>query len=171
MTTKYIGKKFEYKKERVMLVSRQEIVKICALFRKDFKKIVFTNGCFDILHAGHVTYLKQAKALGDILVIGLNSDLSVKKLKGEGRPVVTEKDRALVLSALRSVDFVVLFDEETPYELINSIKPDFLVKGGDYTPDNIVGADIVTGSGGQVVVIPFVEGKSSTSILDKIRKL
>jgi rfaE bifunctional protein nucleotidyltransferase chain/domain len=158
-------------RERVMLVSREEIVKMCGLFRKDNKKIVFTNGCFDILHAGHVTYLQQAKALGDLLVIGLNSDSSVKKLKGEVRPVVAENDRALVLSALRSVDFVVLFDEETPFELIKSIKPDFLVKGGDYTPDSIVGADIVKDSGGQVVVIPFVEGKSTTSILDKIRNL
>jgi D-beta-D-heptose 7-phosphate kinase/D-beta-D-heptose 1-phosphate adenosyltransferase len=154
-----------------MLVSREEIVKMCGLFRKDNKKIVFTNGCFDILHAGHVTYLKQAKALGDLLVIGLNSDSSVNKLKGQGRPVVAENDRALVLSALRSVDFVVFFDEETPYELINSIKPDFLVKGGDYTPDSIVGADIVKDAGGEVVVIPFVEGKSTTGILDRIRNL
>jgi rfaE bifunctional protein nucleotidyltransferase chain/domain len=129
-------------------------------------KIVFTNGCFDILHRGHIEYLSQARDKGDILIIGLNTDSSVKKLKGEGRPVQDEMTRALVLASLRIVDAVILFDEDTPYELIKAIEPDVLAKGGDYTPETIVGADIVTARGGEVAVIPLVEGISTSRILN-----
>lgn len=131
--------------------------------------IVFTNGCFDILHSGHVMYLAQAAQLGDILVVGLNSDASVKRLKGEHRPINSQEDRAIVLSALEAVDFVKIFEEDTPYSLIKDIVPDVLVKGGDYTKDQIVGSDFVESRGGRVEIIPFVDGKSTTSIVDKIR--
>ena len=141
-----------------------------ATFRADNKdkKIVFTNGCFDILHVGHKRYLEQASALGDVFVIGVNSDASVKRLKGPSRPVNSEQDRMEILSALGFVDYVVLFDEDTPYELINKIQPDILVKGGDYTVDKVVGKDIVEARGGRVELIPFVDGKSTTSIINKI---
>jgi len=134
------------------------------------KKIVFTNGCFDILHVGHVRYLQKAKLLGDLLFIGLNTDASVKKLKGPSRPVVCESDRAEIIAALEFVDCVVLFNEDTPYELISKIKPDILVKGGDYKEENIVGRDIVLAKGGKVVVIPFEDNKSTTNIIEKIVK-
>ena len=152
-----------------MIISRETIGEICNELRVTNKQIVFTNGCFDILHAGHVTYLESAKRLGDILIIGLNSDGSVKRLKGKSRPVNSEHDRAIVLGALKAVDFVVYFEEDTPLELIKIVKPDFLVKGGDYKIENIVGADVVQDKGGEVVVIPFVEGKSTTNIINKMR--
>jgi rfaE bifunctional protein nucleotidyltransferase chain/domain len=152
-----------------MIISRETIGEICNELRVTNKQIVFTNGCFDILHAGHVTYLEKAKRLGDILIIGLNSDKSVKRLKGESRPVNSEHDRAIVLGALKAVDFVVYFEEDTPLELIKIVKPDFLVKGGDYRIEDIVGADVVQDKGGEVVVIPFVEGKSTTNIINKMR--
>jgi rfaE bifunctional protein nucleotidyltransferase chain/domain len=132
------------------------------------QKTVFTNGCFDVLHVGHVQYLAQAKSLGDILIIGLNSDQSVKRLKGENRPVNPENARALVLAALQFVDYIVLFEEDTPYNLISQIVPDFLVKGGDYQIADIVGADVVQNHGGQVITIPFVEGFSSSNIINKM---
>lgn len=135
------------------------------------KKIVFTNGCFDILHRGHVTYLQQARALGDLLIVGINSDASVKRLKGPERPVNILEDRAYVLSALKSVDFVIPFEEDTPLDLINTIMPDILVKGGDYTIDRIVGAQEVIAHGGSVEIIPFVPGKSTSSIIDIIKSL
>ena len=131
-------------------------------------KIVFTNGCFDVLHFGHVHYLQQAKKLGDILVVGLNSDDSVRRLKGESRPINGEKERAFVLSALVFVDYVVVFGEDTPKELIEVVKPDILVKGGDYQIENIVGADFVIQNGGTVTTIPFVEGYSSTYIIEQL---
>jgi rfaE bifunctional protein nucleotidyltransferase chain/domain len=134
------------------------------------KTIVFTNGCFDIIHAGHVQYLEQAKALGDNLIVGLNSDASVKRLKGETRPVNGQQNRAIVLAALSSVDYVIVFDEETPYELIKAIQPDVLVKGGDWTEDRIVGADIVQAKGGKVISLPFVEGQSTTRIIETMKK-
>lgn len=133
------------------------------------QKIVFTNGCFDVLHYGHVHYLVQARQLGDLLVVGLNSDASVRRLKGESRPVNPEQARAFVLAALEMVDYVCLFEEDTPYELIAAVKPDVLVKGGDYAVDNIVGSDIVKGRNGDVVVLPFVEGFSSSSIIEKLK--
>ena len=133
------------------------------------QKIVFTNGCFDVLHFGHVHYLLEAKKLGDILVVGLNSDDSVRRLKGPSRPINGEKERAFVLAALACVDYVVVFDEDTPKELIETVRPDVLVKGGDYTLDNIVGADFVTQNGGTVTTIPFVVGFSSTRIIEKLK--
>ena len=132
------------------------------------KSIVFTNGCFDILHRGHIEYLSKAADLGDVLVIGLNTDNSVKKLKGPSRPYLDEYTRALTLASLGFVSAVVLFDEETPYELIRRIQPLCLVKGGDYKVEEIVGYDIVKARGGQVITIPLTEGYSSTTIIDKI---
>lgn len=137
-----------------------------AMWRFLNNKIVFTNGCFDILHRGHIEYLSQARDKGAVLIIGLNSDASVKRIKGEGRPVQDEMTRALVLASLRIVDAVVLFDEDTPYELIKFVQPDVLAKGGDYTEETIVGADIVKANGGEVVVIPLVEGYSTSKILN-----
>lgn len=151
-----------------MLISRETLKTVCKELKQNGKKVVFTNGCFDILHIGHVTYLEKAARLGDILVIGLNSDASVSALKGPSRPVNKEADRAGVLSALKFADYVTVFDEDTPFELVSAIIPDVIVKGGDYTPETIVGADIVTQNGGEVAVIPLVEGKSTTNIIKKI---
>ncbi len=134
-------------------------------------KIVFTNGCFDILHAGHIAYLKEAKTLGDILVIGLNSDDSIKKIKGPERPIQDELTRMVILQSLKMVDHVFLFGEETPLVLIESIIPDVLVKGGDWSIDNIIGADLVIDYGGQVKSLNFKEGHSTTSIIEKIKNL
>jgi D-glycero-beta-D-manno-heptose 1-phosphate adenylyltransferase len=139
-----------------------------AMWRLFKNKIVFTNGCFDILHRGHIEYLSKARDKGEVLIIGLNSDASVKRIKGEGRPVQDESSRALVLASLRFVEGIVLFNEDTPYELIRIVKPDVLVKGGDYNEDTIVGADIVKATGGEVVVIPLVEGYSTTEILKRV---
>lgn len=133
------------------------------------QKIVFTNGCFDVLHFGHVHYLLQAKALGDILVVGLNSDDSVRRLKGPSRPINGEKERAFVLAALSCIDYVVVFEEDTPKKLIETVRPDVLVKGGDYALDQIVGADFVTRNGGTVTTLPFVEGFSSTRIIEQLK--
>lgn len=147
-----------------------EISTIIQRARSEGKTIVFTNGCFDILHRGHVAYLQKAKSLGDILIVGMNTDASVQKLKGPDRPVNTLEDRAFVLAALKSVDYVIAFDEDTPINLITSLTPDILVKGGDYSLETIVGAQEVIESGGRVEIIPFVEGKSTTSIIDSIKK-
>ncbi len=133
------------------------------------KKIVFTNGCFDILHKGHVSYLTEAKKLGDLLVVGVNSDSSVKRLKGPERPINNEADRAYVLSQLKCVDFVEIFHEDTPLNLINKILPSILVKGGDWKSDQIVGAKEVIQNGGQVLSLNFVDGYSTTSIIQKIQ--
>ena len=135
------------------------------------RPLVFTNGCFDILHRGHVTYLAQARALGASLVVALNTDESVRRLgKGSGRPLVSERDRAEVVAALEMVDIVVLFDEETPLELIRRVEPDVLVKGGDWTADRIVGADLVRARGGRVRSLPFAGGYSTTGLVRKIRQ-
>lgn len=134
------------------------------------KKIIFTNGCFDIIHSGHVSYLKKAKSLGDVLVLGLNSSESVRRLKGETRPVNSEEDRAIVLNELKSVDYVVIFNQDTPYDLIKHIKPFIIAKGGDYKVDDVVGKDIVESYGGRVEIIPFVDGKSTTKIIEKMRE-
>jgi rfaE bifunctional protein nucleotidyltransferase chain/domain len=131
--------------------------------------LVFTNGCFDILHRGHVAYLDAARRLGDRLVVALNSDESVRRLKGSGRPVNGLEDRAFVLAALEAVDLVTIFDDDTPANLIARLLPDVLVKGGDYTPDTVVGRHDVEAAGGHVVIIPFVEGRSTTRILNQIR--
>jgi rfaE bifunctional protein nucleotidyltransferase chain/domain len=135
------------------------------------KRIVFTNGCFDILHAGHIASLSQASDFGNILIVGLNSDASVKRLKGENRPIQNQKNRATILASLYMVDAVVLFEEDTPLELIKSILPDVLVKGGDYTPDSIVGAKEVIANGGTVEIIPLVSGLSTTNLESKLRGL
>ena len=139
------------------------------LWRFQNEKIVFTNGCFDLLHAGHVQYLAQARSLGNRLILGLNSDASVKRLKGNHRPINDEKTRSFVLAALEIIDFVVVFDEETPIKLIQNINPDVLVKGGDYTIDTIVGADTVLKNGGKVQVLSFLDGYSTTNIEEKIK--
>lgn len=133
------------------------------------KKIAFTNGCFDVLHRGHVEYLQKSKECGDILIVGMNSDSSVRKLKGPQRPLVGEEDRAFILSQLVPVDAVVVFSEETPYALINQIKPDVLIKGGDYQIHEVVGRDIVEANGGKVVLVPLLTGRSTTNIIEKIR--
>ena len=135
------------------------------------KKIVFTNGVFDIIHRGHVEYLTEAKSLGDILVVGMNSDSSVKMIKGDKRPVVHQENRAYVLVNLKPVDYVIIFDEDNPYNLIEKIMPDILVKGADWSEDKIVGADIVKANGGEVKRITFVENNSSTNIIDRIIQL
>lgn len=134
------------------------------------KKIVFTNGCFDILHVGHVDYLAKARRMGDVLVVGLNSDSSVKKIKGPGRPINRERDRATVLSALSAVDYISIFSEPTPEKLIKTVKPDVLVKGGDWDIKDIVGGDFVRACGGKVRNIPFVKGYSTTSLIRKMEK-
>ena len=139
------------------------------IWRNEGKKLVFTNGCFDILHRGHVTYLAQASDMGDVLLVGLNTDASVRRLKGESRPVNDEQARALVLAALQFVDAVVLFDEDTPYELIRSVQPDILVKGNDYRVEDIVGYDIVKAKGGEVRTVALVDGYSTTEILAKAK--
>lgn len=134
-------------------------------------KVVFTNGCFDILHRGHVEYLADAKACGDKLILALNSDRSVRELKGDSRPIQNQEDRAAILDALKSIDLVVVFDEDTPADIVKMLVPDVLAKGGDYTPDTIVGADTVIENGGEVKVIPFRSGQSTSTIVEKIIKL
>ena len=134
------------------------------------KKVVFTNACFDILHSGHVTYLEEAKKLGDILVVGVNSDTSVKKLKGETRPVNSQLDRTFILNGLKSVDYTVIFEENTPEDLIAFLKPSVHVKGGDYQKDDLPETKIVESYGGEVVILNFVEGKSTTNIINKINQ-
>lgn len=135
------------------------------------KTVVFTNGCFDILHAGHVQYLEKAKALGDFLVVAINSDASVRRLKGEKRPINSEHDRAYILSRLKPVDAVVLFEEDTPLRIIEALLPDVLVKGADWTIENIVGKDIVEAHGGEVRTIEFLSGRSTTGTIEKIRSI
>lgn len=139
--------------------------------RRAGKRIVFTNGCFDLLHPGHIVYLREARALGDALIVGVNDDASVRRLKGAARPINPIADRALMLSALRAVDLVLPFSEDTPIRLIEALRPDVLVKGGDYTPDTMVGADVVREAGGRVVVVPFVDGYSTTGLIERIRAL
>jgi len=151
-----------------MECSLDSLLMLIKEIRKNSMKIVFTNGCFDILHSGHCKYLAEAKKYGDILIVGLNTDNSVKKLKGNSRPINNQNDRAFVLSSLKSVDYVVFFDEDTPLELITKISPDVLVKGSDYNIENIIGADFVIKNGGKVVTVPLVTGKSSTNIINKI---
>ena len=153
------------------VATRAEAARACAQARAKGLRAVFTNGCFDVLHGGHLALLEGARASGDFLVVGLNSDEGVRALKGSGRPIVPEAERAEVLAALRTVDIVVLFDEPTPRELVLALRPDVLVKGGDYTPDTIVGRDEVESWGGRVVVVPQVAGRSTRSLLDEVRAL
>jgi D-glycero-beta-D-manno-heptose 1-phosphate adenylyltransferase len=137
--------------------------------RSQGKKIVFTNGCFDILHVGHVRYLAEARACGDVLIVGLNSDASVKQLKGPSRPLQKEEERAEILLALKSVNYTIIFDQPTPLELIQAIEPDVLVKGGDWPIESIVGANVVLARGGEVKSLSFVEGRSTTAVVEKMQ--
>jgi len=139
--------------------------------RKEGKKIAFTNGCFDILHVGHVRYLREAKKTADVLVLALNSDSSVRSIKGEKRPLVSEEERAEILAALEFIDFVTIFEELTPLELITYLKPDVLIKGGDWAEDKVVGRDDVKKWGGRVILIPEVKGKSTTNVVEKIKEV
>ena len=152
------------------LLTSENAVDAVKFYKRQGKKIVFTNGCFDILHIGHITLLSKAKQLGGILIIGLNSDKSVRRLKGNGRPVNSENDRAQMLAALEAVDMIVIFNEDTPYNLIKDIAPDILVKGSDYTTETVAGHDVVIDNGGQVVLLPLVEGKSTSDLIQTIRR-
>lgn len=149
----------------MLVLNQSEISTALAPFSG--QKIVFTNGCFDLLHIGHVKYLQEAKALGDLLFVGVNSNDSVKRLKGPTRPIQDQKDRAEILAALRCVDFVSVFEQDTPYELIQLVRPHILVKGGDWAIESIVGYDLVTSWGGHVYSLQFVDGKSTTSLIQK----
>lgn len=140
------------------------------VIRNTIIDLVFTNGCFDIIHRGHIEYLNQAKSLGKSLIIGLNSDASVRKIKGEGRPINNQTDRAFVLNNLKCVDAVIIFDEDTPYDLIKALRPDFLVKGGDWREEQIVGSDVVKNYGGKVYSLKYIDSYSTTNIIDKIKK-
>lgn len=151
------------------ILSPDQLILKNAYWRFKNFRIVFTNGCFDILHLGHIDYLSKARSTGDILVVGLNTDDSVKRLKGNSRPINDEHARARILASLNFVDAVVLFDEETPYELIKRLQPDILVKGSDYKPEDIVGYDILIAKGGEVITIDFLDGYSTSGIVDKIK--
>jgi len=140
-------------------------------WKNDGKRIVFTNGCFDLLHPGHIDYLERAAALGDKLIIGLNDDASIRRLKGASRPLNPLQDRAIMLAALRAVDLVVPFSDDTPLGLITALMPDILVKGGDYRPDDIVGAREVRQNGGEVIVMPFIDGYSSSGLIQRIQSI
>jgi D-beta-D-heptose 7-phosphate kinase/D-beta-D-heptose 1-phosphate adenosyltransferase len=147
------------------IISRDQAAHLAAEYRRRGESVVFTNGCYDLLHVGHVKHLAEAAALGDVLVVGVNSDDSVRRLKGEGRPVIGQQDRAAMLAALASVRHVIVFEEDTPLELIKAVLPDVLVKGGTYTHDEIVGSDVVTARGGRVVVTGMIGGMSTTNVL------
>ena len=153
-----------------MVIDRKNIGNVVTTLKAEGKKIVFTNGCFDILHVGHVRYLKEAKALGDILILGLNSDCSVKSLKGSNRPINNESDRAEVLSALKAIDYVVIFDEKTAENIVGEVKPDIYAKGGDYSIDTLPEAKIVAEHGGKTVLLQLVDGKSSTNIINRCKE-
>lgn len=151
------------------LKSIDELAEIAAQARKNGKTVVFTNGCFDLLHRGHVHVLRQAKAAGDLLIVALNSDRSVKAIKGSSRPILPESDRIELISAMEMVDYVIIFDEPDPYRVIAAIKPNVLAKGGDWSTEKIVGADIVEQAGGRVIVIPYLRGFSTSEIIERIR--
>jgi len=161
-------KRLEIIRKKIFTYSDPDFSRMVTIWQFQGKKIVFTNGCFDILHLGHIDYLAAASELGDLLVIGLNTDQSVSKIKGNNRPIQDEISRAFVLASLGFVDAVVFFGEDTPYNLIKTIQPDILVKGADYKPEDIVGYDIVKNKGGEVVTIEFLEGYSTTAIEKKI---
>jgi D-beta-D-heptose 7-phosphate kinase/D-beta-D-heptose 1-phosphate adenosyltransferase len=155
---------------RTKIKNLKELKKIIQDLRDKGKKTVFTNGCFDLLHYGHIKYLQDAKRKGDILVVAINSDASVKRIKGNKRPVVNEKDRLRIIAALESVDYVLLFKEDTPLKAIISLRPDILIKGADWNKKSIVGANIVSGYGGKVSTIKLVAGRSTTNLIKKIAK-
>lgn len=151
-----------------MIISLEDLKTLRKKFKTSGNKVVFTNGCFDILHSGHVDYLNKAKAMGDILIVGLNNDRSVRSIKGDKRPIMNEDDRAFILSNLKPVDYVVFFEEDTPENLINELVPDVLIKGADWTVDKIVGKDIVIKNGGEVKTIEFVTNQSTSGIIKAI---
>lgn len=151
-------------------VSVEELARIVERFQAEGKKIVFTNGCFDLLHIGHVRYLREAKELGDVLVVGLNSDSSVRKIKGDGRPLVPEAERAEVLSALEFVDLVIIFEEETPMDLLERIKPDWHVKGGDYKAGDLPEKGVVEAYGGRIKTLALVKNRSTSNLIERIRQ-
>ena len=152
------------------IIAREALIAARQQLRERGLRVVFTNGCFDLLHPGHVRYLAEARALGDALIVALNSDASVRRLKGEGRPVLNESERAEVMAALAAVDFVTVFDEETPRRLIADLLPDVLVKGGDWPIETIVGREEVEAAGGRVLSLPYIEGSSTTDIIERILK-
>ena len=161
-----VGRKRPWLRSKIK--SQKELKKIILALKKKGKKIVFTNGCFDLLHYGHVKYLQEAKRKGDILVVGINSDASLRRLKGSRRPIVNAQDRLKIIAALESVDYAVLFKEDTPFNLISLLKPDILVKGADWDKDKIVGREIVLCSGGKVRTIKLIKGRSTTKLIKKI---
>lgn len=154
-------------KSKDKIKRRNELRKILEGLRKKGKKVVFTNGCFDLIHVGHIRCLEKAKGLGDILVVAINTDSSVKRLKGEGRPIIPQRKRAEVLASLGLVDYVTFFNEDTPYEIIKLLKPDILVKGGDWKRKDIVGSDIVK----KTISLPYIKGASTSEIIEKIKNL
>jgi rfaE bifunctional protein nucleotidyltransferase chain/domain len=154
--------------ESTKLFPAAVLAECLASFRSEGKRIVFTNGCFDLLHPGHIYILTQAKALGDVLAVAINSDASVKRLKGERRPILSQEERAVMLSALAMVDYVTIFAEDTPLEVIRLLLPDVLVKGGDWGADAVVGREVVEANGGEVVLIPYQAGFSTTDIIERI---
>ena len=153
------------------IIAIQDLKQELGNLRQEGKKIVFTNGCFDIVHLGHIQFLQEAKNLGDILIVGLNSDSSVNKIKGKGRPILDQNSRSEILAAFEFVDGVIIFDQDTPFRLIEQLVPDVLVKGSDYLAENIVGSEIVLNSGGEVITIDLVEGYSTSNIIEKVKKL
>lgn len=161
--------KLQQKIQQKLISNNQQLDNLLAQWKQKGYKVVFTNGCFDLLHRGHVDYLTKARDLGDVLFLGLNTDASVSSLKGQHRPIQDEQSRMLIMASLECVDAVMLFDEPTPYDLINKVQPDILVKGSDYKPEDIVGYDIVTAKGGQVITLDFIPGYSTSGIEKKIK--
>jgi rfaE bifunctional protein nucleotidyltransferase chain/domain len=155
-------------KKSQKIKSLKELIRIRAELKRRKKSVVFTNGCFDILHRGHIEYLKKAKSLGDVLILGLNSDSSVKEIKGSKRPIVPQEDRAAIIASLEMVDYVLIFKETTPFQVILNLVPDVLVKGGDYTVDKIVGNKIVETAGGRVITVKQIPGRSTKNIIREI---
>ena len=153
------------------LVTRRELIAERERLRREGKRLVFTNGCFDLLHPGHVRYLAEARSLGDVLVVGLNSDRSVRALKGQGRPILNEQERAAVIAGLEAVDYVIVFDEETPRALVAELLPDVLVKGGDWPMDQIIGREEVEAAGGRVLSLPYIEGSSTSDIIERVARI
>ena len=153
---------------REKIKAKEDLRRIVNNLKAKGKRIVFTNGCFDLLHVGHIRYLEEAKALGDILVVGINSDRSVRNIKGPLRPILPEEERAEILSGLGCVDYITIFDEADPLELISSLQPHILVKGGDWTKETTVGKEVVERSGGEVIILPFVQGASTSNLIEAI---
>ncbi len=153
---------------REKIKAKEDLRKIVDDFKARGGKIVFTNGCFDLLHVGHIRYLEEAKALGDILVVGINSDQSVRRIKGPYRPILPEEERAEILSGLGCVDYITIFDEADPLELISFLRPHILAKGGDWTKETTVGKEVVERSGGEVIILPFVQGASTSNLIEAI---